>query len=72
MLCLIAGSYRKAMLWADSQHLSSDEWFYLSDVDDLIQKANFHVIVLDSASDLHPSHFERIFMLAKQRGRIGR
>lgn len=71
MIAIIAGTYKEAQTWARGQLLDDEEWFYLSDFDDLIDKRNFHVIVVGTAGDNIPSHyFERLFHLAKRKGRM--
>jgi len=73
MICLIAGSYQEAKNWAYGQQLDSSEWFYPHEPQDLYGKENFHVLVIGTAGyNIPPSYFERIFSLAKQRGRINR
>jgi len=72
MIFIIAGSYKKAKQFAKTQMLTDDEWISTLDLDDLRQLSNFHVIVTDSASELNPSFFEKVFNLALIRGRIGR
>lgn len=72
MICLIANNYREARSWAEGQLLDSDEWFYIADTDGLITKTNFHVIVVGTCDDIRSYRFEKMFSLAKQRGRIGR
>ena len=73
MLCLIAGNYLEAKRWATGQELDDSEWFMPIDVDELLHKSNFHVLVIGSAGHNVPSsYFERIYSVAKQRGRTGR
>lgn len=72
MICIIAGNYSQAKKWAASQMLADDEWFSTLDLDDLKSRENFHVIVLDTASELSPLYFERLFNLARKRGRMNR
>lgn len=73
MICLIAGNYREAEMWARGQLLSRDEWFYPYTADDLKSRVNFHVLVVGTAGlNVPPSYFERILSLAKSRGRINR
>jgi hypothetical protein len=68
MIAIIAGNYKEALTWASGQLLSKNEWFFISDVDDLIGKYNFHVIVVGSACDMPPYRFEKLFSLAKKKG----
>jgi hypothetical protein len=73
MICIIAGNFQEAKNWAYGQQLESNEWFYPHEPDILMRKTNFHVIVVGTAGvNVPPSYFERIFNLAKTRGRIGR
>lgn len=72
MIYILSGNYDQAKKWASSQHLSNDEWFCSLDLDELRQTSNFHVIVLESASELSTLFFEKLFNLAQQRGRINR
>lgn len=72
MICIIAGTYSHAKKWAAAQMLTDDEWFSTLDLDDLRSRENFHVVVLDTASELSPSQFERVFHLAHIRGKMNR
>lgn len=72
MIYILAGSYKSAKKWAAAQLLTDDEWFCTLDLDDLKSRENFHVVVLETASDLPPIQFERVFSLAHIRGRINR
>ena len=72
MIFIIAGSHIHAKKWAAAQMLSDDEWFCTLDLDDLKSRQNFHVVVLETASELPPMHFERLFNLGQARGRINR
>lgn len=73
MICIIAGNYLEAKRWADGQLLDDSEWFYPREPDELLKKENFHVVVVGTAGQNVPSsYFERIFNLAKSRGRINR
>lgn len=72
MIFVLAGNYAAAKRWAEAQHLDDKEWFSTLDMDDLKSYSNFHVIVHETASELAPSFFERVYMLARQRGSIGR
>jgi len=72
-LCLIAGSYLEAKTWARGQMLDDSSWFYPTDIEELKNRSNFHVIVIGSAGQNVPaSYFEKLYTLAQQRGRIGR
>lgn len=72
MIFIIAGNYAAAKRWAEAQHLDEGEWFSTLDIDDLRTYKNFHVVVLESAAELNPSFFEKIFWMARLRGRIDR
>ncbi len=73
MLCIFAGNYLEAMRWARSQFLSPEEWFFPTDTEDLLRRSNFHVLVVGSAGQNIPAnYFEKVYSLAKERGRIGR
>lgn len=73
MICIIAGNYDEARMWARGQMLDKSEWFYPADLDDLKQRTNFHVMVVGTAGqNVSPGYFERVFNLAHARGRIGR
>lgn len=72
-LCIISGNYQEAKTWASGQMLDDDSWFYPADIFDLERRSNFYVVVIGSAGqNVPPSYFERIFSLARQRGKIGR
>ena len=70
MIYILAGNYAAAKRWAEAQHLDNSEWFSTLDIDDLNAYENFHVIVLESASELAPGFFEKLFRKARQRGRM--
>lgn len=72
MILIIAGSYNQAKKWAASQQLASDEWFSTLDEDEIKRASNFHVVILESAAELPPMFFERIYTVARTRGRIDR
>lgn len=73
MICIIAGNYREALTYARGMEFDHDEWFYPTTPDDLHNKENFHVIVTGTAGqNVHPMYFERVYQLAKRRGRINR
>ena len=53
--------------------LDKDEWFYPEDLEALLKRRNFHVLVVGTAGfNLPQYYFEKLLQLAKQRGRIGR
>jgi len=71
MICVIAGNYKEARYWASGQNLEDDEWFYPYDEDDLRRRVNFHVVVIGTAGDnVPPAYFEKIYQLAKSRGKL--
>ena len=73
MICIIAGNYQEAKRWAFGQDLDDNEWFYPIDDFDLSKRTNFHTIVIGTAGiNVPPSYFNRIYDLAKSRGRINR
>ena len=72
-ICLIAGNLDEAKAFASSQSLCKDCWFYPKDINELLFKNNFHVLVIGSAGQNVPSsYFEKIYNLALERGKIGR
>jgi hypothetical protein len=71
MICIISGNYKEAAMWARGQELHNDEWFYPLDEDDLKRRKDFHVVVIGTAGDNVPAgYFERVYQLAKSRGRM--
>jgi len=72
VIFILAGTYNHAKKWADAQQLSDSEWFSTLDLDELKSRQNFHVVIHESASELSPIYFERLFSLAHKRGRINR
>jgi hypothetical protein len=73
MICILAGNYLEAQRYADSQYWSQHEWFYPTDELDLMRKNNFHVLVIGTAGhNVPPRYFEKIYALARERGKIGR
>jgi hypothetical protein len=72
-LCLIAGNRHEAETFARSQFLEDYQWFYPKDVNELIFRSNFHVLVVGTAGmNTPPAYFERILQTALTRGKIGR
>lgn len=69
MICLISPTYRQAMLWANTQNLSADEWFYLADKADVMSRKNFHVLVIGEFPEERLGWFEGVYTLAKIYGR---
>jgi hypothetical protein len=72
MICILAAAYIHAKRWAVAQHLADDEWFCPLDESDIYTRQNFHVIILENASELPSMTFERLYTLAQTRGRINR
>ena len=73
MICIMAGNYHEAEVWAKGQRLSKAEWFYPADESDLYSRDNFHVILIGTAGQNVPiSYFERIYSLAQVRGAVNR
>ena len=72
MICIISTSLQRAKNWADNQGLERDEWFAPQNSDDLMDKKNFHVIVIDIFPEYRLGWFERIYHLAKIRGKLDR
>jgi hypothetical protein len=72
VIFILAGAYSHARKWAQAQHLADNEWFSSLDLHDLHGRENFHVIVLDSASELPSPLFERLWTEAQMRGRRNR
>ena len=71
-ICVFAKNETEAKLWAKSQSLSDEQFFYPRSVSDLMFKSNFHVIVI-GVSDLEGSFdFEKCYNLALERGKINR
>lgn len=72
-ICLIAGNFHEAEMFASSQNLEANQWFFPHDPNDLLFKKNFHVIVVGTAGWNFPTAmFEKIYELALKRGRIER
>ena len=72
-LCLLAGTYEEARIWARSQNLDSDSWFYPTSEEELKTSMNFYVLVLGTAGFSVPlDYFNRVYSLAQMRGKIGR
>jgi hypothetical protein len=69
MIAIISGTYKEAKSWAKGQLLEDDEWFYVNDIDDLINRTNFHVLVVGTADEINPHHFEKLFSLARKKGK---
>ena len=73
MICIIAGNYLEARTWAKGQMLDDKDWFFPADEDELKKRSNFHVIVIGTAGQNTPaSYFDRIYSLARQRGKVDR
>lgn len=72
MIYILAGNYSSAKKWATAQFMADSEWFCTLDLDELKSRQNFHVVVLETAAELPPIVFERLFNLGQLRGRINR
>lgn len=73
MIVILAGNYLEAKRWAIGQQLEDSEWTFPSDESHLMKMTNFHVVVIGTAGmNTPPSYFDKIFELAKVRGRINR
>jgi hypothetical protein len=71
MICLIAGNFLEAKRWADGQQLNSDEWFYPRNLESVMKRKDFHVLVIGSAGqNVEPAYFDLIFRTAKRQGRL--
>lgn len=72
-ICILAGNSEEAYRYSRLQNLDKEQWFYPKDVNDLLFRTNFHVIVVGSAGQNFPgSLFEKIYNLALERGKIDR
>lgn len=72
MICLISPTYYKAEKFAISQGLASSEWFYYTDDADVMNRTNFHTLVVGEFEDHKLPWFEKAWRLAKMRGAINR
>lgn len=72
MICLLASRYSEAERFAKAQLLDQSEWFFGMDEDELKKRTSFHVITIGYMDDVPQSFFNRIYDLAKKRGRLGR
>lgn len=72
-ICLIAGNQFEAETWARGQLLEDEQWFYPRDINDLLFKRNFHVLIIGSAGqNVTSSYFEQILNVALKNGKVGR
>jgi len=69
MICILSPYYRTAKLWADTQNLNANEWFYCSDETDVVGKSNFHVLVIGEFDQQYSVWFEKLYSLAKKYGK---
>jgi hypothetical protein len=69
MICILSPYYRTAKLWADTQNLNANEWFYCSDETDVTGKSNFHVLVIGEFDQQYSAWFEKLYSLAKKHGK---
>ena len=74
MICIIAGNYKEAQIWARGQALDNTEWFCPYDKNDILSHSgNFHVLIIGTSwEDIPIKIFDEIYQLAKAKGRIGR
>lgn len=71
MILILAGNYLEAKRWADGQLLDESEWIYPTTTDQIRTMKNFHTLVVGTAGlNVHPSYFENVLKLAKERGRM--
>jgi hypothetical protein len=70
-ICVFAPSEEDANKWARSQNLDKSQYFYPHDVNDILFKKNFHVIVI-GIGNLSSSMFEQAYNTALERGKIER
>lgn len=69
MICLIAGNYQEARRFARAQLWDDAEWFFPIDENDLMNRKDFHTMVVGTAGqNIPPSYFERILRIAKENG----
>lgn len=72
-ICIFAKSETEAHRWADNQNLSKSQYFYPKDLNDVMFRTNFHVIVIGIQElSVDAQYFEKIYALAQERGKIGR
>ncbi len=72
-ICLIAGNYEEALMFAKSQNIPKECWFYPKNPDELLFSQNFYTLVVGTAGQNLPSSmFNKIYELALKRGKIGR
>jgi hypothetical protein len=72
-ICLLAGNEYEAKAYAKLQNIPPDCWFFPKDVNELMFKSNFYVLVIGTAGQNVPGpFFERVYRLALERGKIGR
>lgn len=72
-ICLIAGNEHEALAFAKLQSIPKDAWFYPKDINELLFRTNFYVLVVGTAGqNIPPSIFEKLYNLALERGQIGR
>lgn len=72
-ICLIAGNEHEAYQYARNQNLSKEQYFYPKDINDLLFRSNFHVLVVGTAGQNIPANvFEKMYNLALERGKINR
>lgn len=72
-ICVLAGNEHEAYAWASNQGLDKEQYFYPKDLNDLLFRTNFHVIVIGTAGmNTPPSYFEKVYQTALKQGKINR
>lgn len=73
MIALIAGTHLHAKKWAKAQSLRDDEWFYVSDLFEILKHKNFHTIVVSEGIDnLSNDQLNRLLVASWNQGRVKR
>lgn len=70
-ICIFAPNEEEANKWARSQNLDKNQYFYPHDVNDVLFKKNFHVIVV-GIGNISSFAFEKMYNLALEKGKVGR
>lgn len=72
-ICLIAGNEHEALEYAKFQCIPKGAWFYPKNINELLFRSNFYVLVIGTAGqNIPPSIFEELYKTALQRGEVGR
>lgn len=72
MICIISPTYKQASNFAHTQNLDQTEWFYLSDAEDVKWRSNFHVLVVGEFPSERLGWFEKVYSIARYRGKVNR